>query len=167
MVVSTSLMTGAMSLSAAVSLSIESVSSGFSSSPTTSSAKPSVTSSSTRCDCSVFLSRSEICESVATLTRSFLCSSSASSSISVEVARIGQRDFERPVLRLHRHEVVAEHQVHRDGPEQIVIDRGFAQIDELAAIARGDRLRRRGFSGRIEHTGAFGCHRGRVGFRQP
>jgi hypothetical protein len=34
----------------------------FSSSATTSSAKPSVTSSSTRCDCSVFFSSSAICE---------------------------------------------------------------------------------------------------------
>ena len=81
MVVSTSLITGAMSLSAAVSRSMESVSSWFSSSATTSSAKPSVTSSSTRCDCSVFFSRSEICESVATFTRSFLFSRIASSSI--------------------------------------------------------------------------------------
>ena len=40
----------------------------------------------------------------------------------VEVARIGERDIERPVLRLHRHEVVAEHQVDRDRAEQVVID---------------------------------------------
>ena len=32
----------------------------------------------------------------------------------VEIARIGQRDFERSVLRPQRHEVVAEHQVHRE-----------------------------------------------------
>jgi hypothetical protein len=100
MVVSTSLMTGAMSLSSAVSLSIESVSSGFSSSPTTSSVKPSVTSSSTRCDCSVFFSRSEICDSVATLTRSFLLQQDRQLVDQVQVARIGQRDLERAVLRL-------------------------------------------------------------------
>ena len=40
----------------------------------------------------------------------------------VEVARIGERDIERPVLRLHRHEVVPEHQIHGNRPEQIVID---------------------------------------------
>ena len=40
-----------------------------------------MTSSSTRCDCSVFFSRSEICDSVATFTRSFFLSSIDSSSI--------------------------------------------------------------------------------------
>ena len=59
----------------------------------------------------------------------------------VEIARIGERDIERPVLRLQRHEVVAEHQIDRDGAEQVVIDAGFPQIDELAAVARGDGLR--------------------------
>ena len=133
-------MTGAISLSAAASLSIESVSSAFSS-LTTSSAKPSVTSSSTRCDCSVFFSRSEICVSVATLTRSFFLSSDRQLVDQVQIARIGERDLERSVLRVQRHEVVAEHQVDRDGVEQIVIDLAFAQIDVLAAIARRKRLR--------------------------
>ena len=128
----------------ASSLSIESVSSGFSSSPTTSSVKPSVTSSSTRCDCSVFFSRSEICDSVATLTCSFFFSSIDSSSIRFRLPRIGKRDFERSVLGVQRHEVVAEHQVDGDGVEQIVIDLAFAQVDKLAAVARrqGLRLRR-------------------------
>ncbi len=72
---------------------------GIASSPTTSSAKPSVTSSSTRCDCSVFLSSSAICESVATLTRSFLLQQQRQFVDQVEVARIGEGDFERSVLR--------------------------------------------------------------------
>ena len=38
-------------------------------------------------------------------------------------------------MRLHGHEVVAEHQVDRNGVEQVVIDPDFAQVDELAAIA--------------------------------
>ncbi len=81
MVVSTSLMTGAISASCAVSFSMESVSSALSSSPTTSSAKPSVISSSTRCDCSVFFSRSAIWLSAATFTRSFFLSRMESSSM--------------------------------------------------------------------------------------
>ena len=59
-------MMGLMSLSA-VSFSMEMVSSAFSSSRMTSSAKFSPASSSTRCDCSVFFSTSLICVSVATL----------------------------------------------------------------------------------------------------
>ena len=110
-------------------------------SPTTSSAKPSVTSSRTRCDCSVFFSRSEICVSVATLTRSFFFSSDRQLVDQVQIARIGQRDLERSVLRVQRNEVVAEHQVDRDRMEQIVIDLAFPQIDVLAAIARRKRLR--------------------------
>ena len=58
-------MIGEMS-SSAVSFSIEIDSSEFSSPESTSKASPSVASSSTRCDCSVFLSRSVIGLSVAT-----------------------------------------------------------------------------------------------------
>ena len=49
-----------------VSFSMEMFSSEFSSPVSTSKVRPSLASSSTRCDCSVFLSRSVICESVAT-----------------------------------------------------------------------------------------------------
>ena len=59
-------MMGLISVSA-VSFSIEMVSSEFSSSTITSSAKPSLASSSTRCDCSVFLRMSLICDRLATL----------------------------------------------------------------------------------------------------
>src|SRR5450432_127634 len=95
MVVSTSLITGAILLSVELSLSMDSVSSESPSSATTSSAKPSVTSSSTRCDCSVFFSSSEICESVATLTRSLRFNSSVNSSI-----RFRFRGSERAISRV-------------------------------------------------------------------
>ena len=39
-----------------------------------------------------------------------------------EVTGIGQRDFEGSVIGLNRHEIVTEHQVDRDGVEQIVVD---------------------------------------------
>ena len=48
----------------------------------------------------------------------------------VEVPRIGQGDVERAVLRVQRHEVVAEHQVHGDGAEEIVVDARFPQIHD-------------------------------------
>ena len=68
----------------------------------------------------------------------------------VQVAGVGQGDVERAVLRAQGHEVVAEHQVHRDGPEQIVVDGAFAQVHILAAIARGHGLRLGGFAGGID-----------------
>ena len=78
---------------------------------------------------------------MATLTRSFLLQQHGQLVDQVEIARIGQGDFERPVVGLHRHEVVAEHQVDRNGAEQVVIDADFAQVDELAVVALGQRLR--------------------------
>ena len=57
----------------------------------------------------------------------------------IQVAGIGERDFESAVLDLDRDEVVAEHQVDRDGMEQVVIDALFPKVYEFAAIARGDR----------------------------
>ena len=54
-----------------------------------------------------------------------------------------------------RDEVVAEHQVHRDRAEQVVVELKVAQVDELAAIAPGDVLR----LGQISLRGA----RGRTG----
>ena len=52
-----------------------------------------------------------------------------------------KRDVECPVVRLQRHEIVAEHQIHRDGAEQIMVDRGVLQIHKLAAIALRERQR--------------------------
>ena len=60
-----------------------------------------------------------------------------------QVARIGQGDIERAVLRVQRHEVVAEHQIDRDRAEQLVIDRPFAQVDVFAAVASRQRVRLR------------------------
>ncbi len=68
----------------------------------------------------------------------------------VQVARIGQRDVQVPVLRMDGHEVVAEHQVHRDRMEQVVIDADFAQVDKIAAVARGQRLGLRDLVGRLD-----------------
>ncbi len=68
----------------------------------------------------------------------------------VQIARIGERDVQVPVLRLDGHEVVAEHQIHGDGVEQVVIDADFAQVDELAAVARGHGFRLRDFVGRFD-----------------
>ena len=64
----------------------------------------------------------------------------------VQVPRIGQRDLQRAVADLHGHEVVAEHQVHRDGAEQVVIDGRFPQIHVFAPVAlrHGARLLRFG-----------------------
>ncbi len=150
MVVSTSLMTGAMSLSPAESLSIDSVSSGLSSSATTSSAKPSVTSSSTRWDCSVFFSRSAIWESVATRTFSFFWSRMVSSSMRLRLRGSASAISSVPLSRLNGHEVVAEHQVDGDGVEQFVVDVGTAQVDEFVAVARGQFLRLGRLPGRID-----------------
>ena len=129
---------------------------------TTSSAKPSVTSSSTRCDCSVFLSSSAICESVATLTCSFLFSSRVSSSIRLRLRGSARAISSVPFCGLHGHEVVAEHQVHGDGAEQVVIDRrsradprtrsgsGAASACALARFLRAG-------SARVECC-SIGCH---------
>ncbi len=66
-----------------------------------------------------------------------------------EVARIGQGDFERTVMGLNRHEIVPEHQVDRDGMEQVVIDAGFAKVDELVIVALGHGAGARGFLGGV------------------
>ena len=77
----------------------------------------------------------------------------------VEVARIGQGDIERAVLRPQRHEVVPEHQVHGDRPEQLVVDGAFPQIDVLAPVPRGHRARLLGFGGRIEDANFVSSHK--------
>ena len=80
----------------------------------------------------------------------------------VEVAGIGEGDIQCAVLRVHGHEVVAEHQVHGNGAEQLVVDGSFPQVDVLVAVARGQRLRlrrlRRGvlnFLVRVCHSAIF------------
>src|ERR1700722_10708937 len=69
----------------------------------------------------------------------------------VEVARVRQRDVQVPVLRIDGHEVVPEHQVHRDRMEQIVIDADFAQIHKIAAVARCQRFGLRDLVGRLDN----------------
>ena len=70
-----------------------------------------------------------------------------------EVARVGQGDVERPVVAFDGHEVVAEHQVHRDGGEQVVVDADFAQIHELVVVALGHGAGARSFL-----EGIYGRH---------
>ena len=140
-VVSTSLMTGAISVSVAVSLSIESVSSCSPSSATTSSVKPSVTSSRTRCDCSVFFSSSAICDSVATFTRSFLFSSRVSSSIRFRFRGSDIAMSSVPFTafigtKLYRN--IKSTGIDRNRSWSID---AFAQIHELAPVPRRDRPR--------------------------
>ena len=76
----------------------------------------------------------------------------------VEIAGIGEGDFERSVLRLEGHEIVTEHQVDGDGAEKVVVDGAVAQIDELAAIADGDSLGLGGLNGWIVEFNAFSGH---------
>ena len=85
----------------------------------------------------------------------------------VEVARIGEGDFERSVLGLEGHEVVAEHEVDGDGAEEVVIDGAVAEVDEFAAVAGGDGLGFGDFGGggradggkRERHFVRRRCHR--------
>src|SRR5579863_3102570 len=67
----------------------------------------------------------------------------------IEIARIGQSDLERPVLGVDRHEIVAEHQIDRDGVEQVVIDVGYLQVDEFVIVALGQRAGPRDLLGRV------------------
>ena len=60
-----------------------------------------------------------------------------------------------PFCARRGHEVVAEHQVDGNGVEQIVIDGAFAQVDEVAAIARGYGLRLGGFTGGVDGESGF------------
>ena len=79
----------------------------------------------------------------------------------VQISRIGKGYFQRPVLRAQRHEIVAEHQIHRDGAEKVVIDGAVAKIDKFAAVARRGSLRFLDFRG---SSGAAGREGGQSGF---
>ena len=89
------------------------------------------------------------------LDRSFFCSRTASSSIRLRLRGSARAMSRVPVLPNGWHEVVAEHQVHGDRMEQVVIDAHFAQIDELAAVARGQGLRLGDFLGRVQNFDAI------------
>ena len=103
--------------------------------------KPSVASSSTRCDCSVFLRRSGICAERGDFDNEPLAQQPAISSIIISSLGSAIAIVERPFFALQRNEVVAEHQVDRHGPEQFVMD--FFRVDEVAAVAARQVLRLR------------------------
>ena len=139
MVVSTRRMMGLMS-SSLVSFSMEMFSSEFSSPVSTSKVRPSLASSSTRCDCSVFFSRSVICESVA--TRAMMRWPSRPAISSSTISREGSLTAITSAsgLLLDGHEVVAEHQLDGHGAQQVVLNLEVLQVDELGVIARGERF---------------------------
>ena len=150
----------------AVSRSMEMLSSPpASSSDTTARVKPSLASSRTRFDCSVFLRISLICARVETLVRTALAEQQADLVDHHQLAGIGDGDGQASVFGLiQRHEVITEHQVNRDLLEQIVMQLEVMQIDELAAVAAGDVL---GFGqivhvGRGSQTGPAIAHRARL-----
>ena len=102
----------------------------------TSSAKSSLASSSTRCDCSVFFRMSLICERRGDLGGDAAAQQQADLVDHHQLAGIGDGDQQASVVLLfQRHEVVAEHQVHWDLAEQLVLDVEVLQVHELAAIA--------------------------------
>jgi hypothetical protein len=54
---------------------------------------------------------------------------------------VGDGDGEAAFGLLQRHEVVAEHHVHGDGLEELVLDLEVLQVDELGVVAAGEHLR--------------------------
>ncbi len=72
-----------------------------------------------------------------------------------QIARVGQGDFEGAVLRLNRHKIVPEHQVDRNGMEQVMIDADFAKVDEFVIITFGDSLGPRRFLDGIYREKSF------------
>ena len=57
-----------------------------------------------------------------------------------QVGRIGNDDDQRLALALVRHEAVPQHQVRRNRPEQVLIDREMIHVDELEPIPLGQAL---------------------------
>ena len=113
-----------------VSRSPEIVSSLSSSSFETCSVNASVACSRTRCDCSVRFRRSPICRAVATRMSQFLAEQQRQFVAQQHLAGIGSGDGQNIVLHFQRHEVVAEHQVRRNGAKKFRIDALLAQINE-------------------------------------
>jgi len=58
-----------------------------------------------------------------------------------QVARVGDDDLERLADAAVRHEVVAEHQVRWNRPEQLLVDPERLHVDELEAVALGETAR--------------------------
>ena len=99
--------------------------------------KLSVASSSTRCELSLFFRMASIADRVPTATRIGDASCTATSSIigrSVGSETTMTSDWPS---RRYGHEPVAQHQVGRNRPEQLVIDAELAEVDELEPVALG------------------------------
>ena len=126
--------------SSLVSFSIEIFSSELSSPVSTSKVSPSLASSSTRCDCSVFFSRSVICDSVATRATIRCPSSPAISSSTISCDGSLTAITSRVFMLLERHKVVAEHQLHRHRAQQLVLNLEVLQVHKLRVIAARQRL---------------------------
>jgi len=125
----------------AVNLSMEMVSSfPASSSRITSSVNPSLASSSTRWTARLLQNVGDLLE-----RRNFgddpLAEEQADLVDHHQLAGIGNRNRQPPVRRLVQgHEVIAEHQVHGDLLEQVVVQLEIAQIDEFATVAAAQYL---------------------------
>jgi hypothetical protein len=166
---STSLMTGLMSL---VSRSTVRLSSPFSSSLSSCSWKPSVASSSTRCELSLFFRIDWIADGAPTVTLSGRREQRRQLVDHRQVGRVGDDDDERLALAAVRHEAVAQHQVGRDRPEQLVVDRNRSMSTNSRRY-RSARCRRapprrggRRLAGGIEaRTPASACRAGPRGRR--
>ena len=113
----------------------------------TSKVRPSVASSSTRCDCSVFLSRSVIWRERGDTGDDALAQQAGDFIDHHQAAGIADGDDQAVLVLLQRNEVVAEHHVHGHGAEQVVLDTEVLQVDELAAIATREHLRAHASSG--------------------
>ena len=129
---STSRMTGLVSL---VRRSTVRFSSPDSSSLTTFSWKPSVASSSTRCELSLFLRIDWIADGAPTVTLIGVLEHDAELVDHRQVGRIGDDDDERLALAAMRDEPVAQHQVGRDRSEQLLVDPEFVHVHELDVVA--------------------------------
>ena len=151
-VVSTSRIIGLVS-PAAVSLSMVSVSSAPVASSSRMIWKPSLASSRTRCDCSVFLRIVRDLLQRGNFGDDPLLQQQADFVDHHQLAGIGNRNGQLAVRRFfQRHKVVAEHQLRGKLLEQLMMKLEVGEIDKLAAIAPrhvlralqvGDRISRR------------------------
>ena len=139
---STRRMIGLMSL---VSRSTVRLSSPTSSSLSTWIWNSSVASSSTRCELSLFFSMPSIAERAPTITRTWRAEDHRQLVDHRQVGRIRDDDDQRLAVAAVRHEAVAQHQVRRNRPEQLLIDPELVHVEELEPIALGQPARRRFF----------------------
>src|SRR5260370_41130981 len=63
---------------------------------------------------------------------------------------------------MNGHKVVAEHQIHRHGMEQVVIDANLAQIHKLAAVSRSESFRLGDFVHRVRELCAIAASHGKT-----